>query len=323
MKRYFSSCGLLLIVFSTTAWGQSETGTLLFDGTDTGLIMTKGGNHAEHSVVVEDNFLKASLAHGDFETTRLYTPLSQGYDPFGDEFRLRTRARVLNTSTPFRFLQWGGFFKDDQGNRSNGDFPFNSPNVLAMGGANNGDVCNGGTVECPNYLFSAGGLNRIQDQTILENYEYENGEDLWYIYEAHFDVSNSTWESWTYSDLFSPGGSQLLFHTVLNLSTGFDDLVDVFSFGATNDVDPPSDINVGRPDPGARLTDYEMDWATWSVNTALPPDPMSHLPADPADLNMDEFVDGLDLGILLGNWNTSTTPDMGELDGTPPVDLSC
>lgn len=38
------------------------------------------------------------------------------------------------------------------------------------------------------------------------------------------------------------------------------------------------------------------------------------------DLNGDGFVDGLDLGILLANWNQSTTPDMGELDGTPPVD---
>ena len=38
------------------------------------------------------------------------------------------------------------------------------------------------------------------------------------------------------------------------------------------------------------------------------------------DLNSDGFVDGLDLGILLGNWNTTTTPDMGELNGTPPVD---
>ena len=41
---------------------------------------------------------------------------------------------------------------------------------------------------------------------------------------------------------------------------------------------------------------------------------------DPADLNMDGFVDGLDLGILLGNWDQTTTPDMGELNGTPPVD---
>lgn len=41
---------------------------------------------------------------------------------------------------------------------------------------------------------------------------------------------------------------------------------------------------------------------------------------DPADLNMDGFVDGLDLGILLGSWGTNTTPDMGELDGNPPVD---
>lgn len=41
---------------------------------------------------------------------------------------------------------------------------------------------------------------------------------------------------------------------------------------------------------------------------------------DPADLNQDGYVDGLDLGILLGNWGTSTTPDMGELDGTSPID---
>jgi len=48
--------------------------------------------------------------------------------------------------------------------------------------------------------------------------------------------------------------------------------------------------------------------------------PLDLLSVSPADLNMDGFVDGLDLGILLGNWNQTTTPDMGELDGTPPVD---
>jgi len=40
----------------------------------------------------------------------------------------------------------------------------------------------------------------------------------------------------------------------------------------------------------------------------------------PEDLHMDGFVDGLDLGILLGSWNQSTTPDLGELNGIPPVD---
>ncbi len=43
-------------------------------------------------------------------------------------------------------------------------------------------------------------------------------------------------------------------------------------------------------------------------------------PSDPADLNMDGFVDGLDLGILLGNFNESSDPSGGELNGTPPVD---
>lgn len=40
----------------------------------------------------------------------------------------------------------------------------------------------------------------------------------------------------------------------------------------------------------------------------------------PEDLNMDGYVDGLDLGILLSNWNQSTTPSGGELDGMTPVD---
>jgi len=38
------------------------------------------------------------------------------------------------------------------------------------------------------------------------------------------------------------------------------------------------------------------------------------------DLNMDGFVDGLDLGILLASFGTSTTADMGELNGSAPVD---
>ncbi len=41
---------------------------------------------------------------------------------------------------------------------------------------------------------------------------------------------------------------------------------------------------------------------------------------DPADLNNDGFVDGLDLGILLGNFDQSAAPSGGELNGTPPVD---
>jgi hypothetical protein len=41
--------------------------------------------------------------------------------------------------------------------------------------------------------------------------------------------------------------------------------------------------------------------------------------ADPADLNQDGFVDGLDLGIQLINWGADVTPDQGELSGAPPV----
>ncbi len=41
---------------------------------------------------------------------------------------------------------------------------------------------------------------------------------------------------------------------------------------------------------------------------------------DPADLNNDGFVDGLDLGILLGNFEMNANPAGGELNGTDPVD---
>ena len=41
---------------------------------------------------------------------------------------------------------------------------------------------------------------------------------------------------------------------------------------------------------------------------------------EPADLNMDGFVEGLDLGILLGNFNSVAPPSGGELNGTDPVD---
>ncbi len=40
----------------------------------------------------------------------------------------------------------------------------------------------------------------------------------------------------------------------------------------------------------------------------------------PADLNQDGFVDGLDLGILLGNFEMNASPSGGELNGTDPVD---
>jgi hypothetical protein len=43
------------------------------------------------------------------------------------------------------------------------------------------------------------------------------------------------------------------------------------------------------------------------------------IPFDPADLNQDGFVDGLDLGILLGNWGMNVSPEEGELNDTTPV----
>jgi hypothetical protein len=45
----------------------------------------------------------------------------------------------------------------------------------------------------------------------------------------------------------------------------------------------------------------------------------SSMTFDPADLNQDGFVDGLDLGIQLIHWGDDVTPDQGELNGAPPV----
>ena len=47
---------------------------------------------------------------------------------------------------------------------------------------------------------------------------------------------------------------------------------------------------------------------------------LASVEVDTEDLNRDGFVDGLDLGILLGNWNQNVDPSGGELDGTQPVD---
>ena len=188
-----SRCGLCLIVLATTA--SAETGILTFDGTET--FQQKGRTNPNTSIVIEDDLLKATLGHGVYETTRLYVPLSQPYNGATAEFRLRTRARVLNTGTPFRFLQWGGFFNDAEGNRT-------SANVLALGGGNNG---NDGTGDFPNYLFSGTAVDRGPTQP-----NYQNNENIWYIYEAHFDVVNLLWESFVYTDVLDPGGSQLLFH---------------------------------------------------------------------------------------------------------------
>lgn len=40
----------------------------------------------------------------------------------------------------------------------------------------------------------------------------------------------------------------------------------------------------------------------------------------PADLTKDTYIDGEDLGILLGNWGEVVTHDQGELDSITPID---
>ncbi|MEO2049408.1 MAG: PEP-CTERM sorting domain-containing protein [Pirellulales bacterium] len=56
----------------------------------------------------------------------------------------------------------------------------------------------------------------------------------------------------------------------------------------------------------------------WYDNVSVSVDSLTF--SEPADLNMDGFVDGLDLGILLGNFNSVALPSGGELNLTDPVD---
>ncbi len=62
----------------------------------------------------------------------------------------------------------------------------------------------------------------------------------------------------------------------------------------------------------------------YGIGSAFNPDQivLSNFQANsnPADLSGDGFVDGLDLGILLGNFDQTAGASGGELNGTPPVD---
>jgi len=108
-----------------------------------------------------------------------------------------------------------------------------------------------------------------------------------------------------------------------DLKTYIDGLIIGNAAGFVAPFNPPTHFEIGCSIFGGACLDGALDDFR-IYNTALTGnevfDLMTPPSGDPADLNMDGFVDGLDLGILLGNWNTNTTPDMGELDGTPPVD---
>jgi len=71
-------------------------------------------------------------------------------------------------------------------------------------------------------------------------------------------------------------------------------------------------LNVAAPGPFGGALDPD---ANILIETDVTPG------GDPADLNMDGFVDGLDLGVLLGNWDQNGIPPSGgELNMMDPVD---
>jgi len=87
--------------------------------------------------------------------------------------------------------------------------------------------------------------------------------------------------------------------------------------------DTGTTISLGQIFSLAGSTDLVLQYSTLGgelltgvvTYDGIGPDPI------PADLNGDGFVDGLDLGILLGNWNQNGIPALGgELNASDPVD---
>ncbi len=92
-------------------------------------------------------------------------------------------------------------------------------------------------------------------------------------------------------------------YAISSSTTGYDS----FRLGAPSGISSASPVafdNLCLAQGDASVCDFPLD------------DP----PGNPADLNTDGFVDGLDLGILLGNFEQNADPSGGELNGTDPVD---
>ncbi len=154
--------------------------------------------------------------------------------------------------------------------------------------------------------------------------------------------------SWTFGSTTEPVPStdewQQIVHTyeVNSASEGWD--IDPFGTDPDNNPDQVEDVSfveeirgvlfLGDFDggdlggPGNLLWDNALieifaDTAAEGASDVLTSNPSPLLDESdsvPADLNMDGFVDGLDLGILLGNFEQNATPAGGELNGTDPVD---
>lgn len=81
----------------------------------------------------------------------------------------------------------------------------------------------------------------------------------------------------------------------------------------------------GDDDLGNTSTAYFLDSASGPFGSQVAVDNIifvvtSDIQCFCSDLTGDGFVDGLDLGVLLGNWGQSVAANQGELNGAPPVD---
>lgn len=97
----------------------------------------------------------------------------------------------------------------------------------------------------------------------------------------------------------------------------------------TNGIDLIDAVNSNGLGGAETLTDQVLDAGTYYARVTGAQNTVQLYQLDvtanpqvfvPEDLNMDGFVDGLDLGILLDSWLSNVSPELGELNGTPPVD---
>ncbi len=118
-------------------------------------------------------------------------------------------------------------------------------------------------------------------------------EDAWHNYRIRLDFQEETYQIFfDGTAVFAPGDEQGFINPAVS---GFTD-ADIVAFAADGE----------GPSQGLPGTAYFDNYVVREVSAA--------------DLNVDGFVEGIDLGILLGNFNSPAPPSGGELSGFDPVD---
>jgi len=257
--------------------------------TDPGLLVLDEGSNPDFNFDISGSILSLSMTRTAAKE-RLFVDLPGGPYGVGNIYRIRSRYRT--TSAAFAQIAVGFYAKD-------------SPNTTTSPNSESNIV----HLEWSDSLTTTGHVSNDRERPSVDvnGNELVHESDKWLISELIADFPGGTW----FMQLFDGDTKELV--------AEFPFLRGANSFGA---VDPINIFSFTNEDCCAadRFFTMDFDWVTYSIDEDLPADPPNARPELNPDLNMDGIVDGLDLGILLGNWNTTTTPDMGELNGTPPVD---